>query len=139
MNRRVKLGSALAALALWWGPAGAQVADSPPPPEVREYQDVRYLTGGVGETERQRLQAAARDFNLKLTFAEKSGAYLSDIDVVVTGKDGRTVLAATSDGPFLLAQLPPGDYRISASAGDRQQTRNVTVRDRGQASSNFYW
>lgn len=139
MDRRLKRGAVLVALALAWGPALAQVAELAPPIEAREYQGVRYVTGGVGEGERERLLAQARDFNLKLLFAEKSRSYLSDVDVVVTGKDGRTMLQVTSDGPLLLAKLPPGEYRVSATAAGQQQTRNVTVGDQGQASLNFYW
>ena len=43
------------------------------------------------------------------------------------------------EGPLALAKLPPGAYRISATANGREQTRDATVARTGQRSLNFYW
>ncbi len=108
-------------------------------PEVREFEGIRYVTGGVGEGERTAILGVARDFNLKLTFAEKSGDYLSGVKIVITRGDGRKVLELDSEGPLVLAKLPPGKYRVSATANGREQTRDASVAGTGQQSLNFYW
>jgi len=144
MKKRLVVAGLLAVAALLWGSAAsAQPAASPPDgipaPAVREFEGVRYVTGGVGEGERAGLLAIAQDFNLKLTFAEKSGDYLADVTVVVTRRDGGKVLELESDGPLVLAKLPPGNYRISVTANGREQTRDTSVAATGRQSLNVYW
>jgi len=114
-------------------------AQQEPPPAVREHQGVRYLTGGIGEEERAAILAFAADFNLKLLFAEKGGAYLADVTVIVTGADARKVLELDAGGPLVLARLPAGDYRIAATAGGREQVRKASVPATGQRTLVFYW
>ncbi|WP_332674887.1 carboxypeptidase regulatory-like domain-containing protein [Aromatoleum sp.] len=144
MKRHVLVAGLVAVAALISdGTAFAQSAMPPstdvPAPAVREFEGVRYVTGGVGEDERAALRGIARDFNLKLTFAEKSGDYLSGVKIVITRRDGRKVLELDSEGPLVLAKLPPGGYRISATANGREQTRHANVAGTGQRSLSFYW
>lgn len=144
MKKRIILAGLLAVAALSWGTAAsAQLAVTPsdaiPAPSVREFQGVRYMTGGVTEDERAQLGGIAKDFNLKLIFAEKSGDYLSNVAVVVSAGGGRKVLELTSEGPLVLAKLPPGEYRIAATAYGRQQTLSANVPAKGQRSLDFYW
>lgn len=99
---------------------------------------VPYISGGIGEDERTALNAAAADYNLKLVFADKGGGhYLSDIKVSIKGAKGADVLEAVSDGPWFLAKLPPGSYRVTASAGDQRQSRSVTVGKQKQSRLAF--
>lgn len=144
MKRHILVAGLAAAAALTLnGSAFAQStpasSNDVPAPTVREFEGVRYVTGGVGEDERAAIAGIARDFNLKLTFAEKSGDYLSGVKTVITRRDGRKVLEFDSEGPLALAKLPPGAYRISATANGREQTRDETVARTGQRSLNFYW
>jgi len=144
MKRHILVAGLVAVAALTLnGSAFAQSAppssDEVPAPAVREFEGVLYVTGGVGEGERAAIAEIARDFNLKLTFAEKSGDYLSGVKTVITRRDGRKVLELNSEGPLVLAKLPPGEYRVSATANGREQTRDATVAGTGQRSLNFYW
>ena len=144
MKKRNIIAAVLAIAALSWGTAASAQMRAPAPetipaPTVLEYQGVRYLTGGVGEEERADILGQAREFNLKLVFAEKSSDYLSDVAVVVTAGGGRKVLEATTDGPMLFAKLPPGRYRVTATANGREQTQTASVPATGQRALNFYW
>jgi hypothetical protein len=89
---------------------------TPPPPEVRLYGDIPYLTGGVGEVERATIQAMGEHYPLKLIFSTKNGGYLSDVAVMIEDMSRRTMVAAVSDGPWLFADLPAGQYRVSVTA-----------------------
>jgi hypothetical protein len=40
--------------------------------------------------------------------------YLADIKVEIKDKNGKLVLDAVVQGPFLLAKMPPGRYSVSA-------------------------
>jgi hypothetical protein len=80
------------------------------------YDGVRWLSGGVGEVERQAImETVAKDYSLKLEFARADGSYLSNVDVIVSDAHGQAVATVTSSGPWLLLDLPAGAYRIRAS------------------------
>lgn len=98
--------------------------------EEKVQGSVRYASGGIGEAAVSAFKAAAPKYPLELLFAQKSSpydVYLADVKVVVRGASGQVLLDTVSDGPFLLAQLPPGKYRIEASNDGvvKQQTAEV--------------
>ena len=84
--------------------------------EVMQNGPVSFVSGGVGEDERQEIQKLSPDYSLELLFATKGtpNEYLADIKVEIKDKNGKVVLDAISKGPFLLAKMPPGKYSISA-------------------------
>ena len=85
-----------------------------------------YVTGGVSREEQADFEAMKKSFTLWLTTAdERSGAYLSDAAVEVRDAQNQLILAATLNGPFLLADLEPGRYRVLVTVGG--QTRAVTA------------
>ena len=83
-------------------------------------------SGGVGEEERQALERDAR-YNLKVIAARRDGAYLADVGVTIVDQRGAEVLAARMEGPWLLAELPPGRYRVLGEYHGTMQKRDVTV------------
>jgi hypothetical protein len=108
------------------------------PPTPIERNGVAYISGGVGEDEVQAFRRAASGYNLRITFAAKSGQYLSDVDVrIVSGE--RTVLAVRTDGPFLFVRLPQGSYRVTARDRQVSEARRVVVPRTGGADIRFYW
>jgi hypothetical protein len=94
---------------------------------VRTAGSVSYVSGGVGTESIDQLNSLARDFNLKLVFAMKSGEFLSGVKVAIADAKGKPVLDDTSDGPWLLAKLPAGNYRVSASFGGDEVTQKIQV------------
>ena len=108
--------------------------------EVRRDRDVYWVSGGVGIDEREEMIMALPDHNLKvLTAADKSGAFLSAVQVVVRDAAGRTVLETSLDGPWLLARLPPGRYELVATYDGRSQTPTFTVPASGRREIFLYW
>ncbi|WP_324601483.1 carboxypeptidase-like regulatory domain-containing protein [Accumulibacter sp.] len=108
-------------------------------PIVRETGGLTYLSGGVGEESRQQLSAHASEFNLKLVFAMASGTYLSTVRVAITDAKGKAVLEATSDGPWFLAKLPMGNYRVVASYAGKAIERSVAVDSTALRTVDFRW
>ncbi|MFM0237375.1 carboxypeptidase regulatory-like domain-containing protein [Paraburkholderia phytofirmans] len=116
---------------------GLALAQSVPQPASKN--GVSYITGGVGEDEVQAFRAAASGYNLRMTFASKTGNYLSDIDVMITSGAGRPVLSVRTEGPFLFVRLPAGHYQIGAQTRHVTETRKIQVPAHGGADLRFYW
>ena len=95
--------------------------------------NVSYITGGVGKDEQELANAIGRfGYNVQLVFAEQqTGAYLADVRVRLADTKGSVVLETVTDGPMLLAKLPPGRYQVMAEV--RGQTRTATVDATGGA------
>jgi hypothetical protein len=91
-------------------------------------QEFPYLTGGVGTEEREILEASGKAYNVHLTFAEKAGAYISDVNLVITGAKGEEIIAITTNGPLFYIQLPPGSYGVSATfKGETKKIKSLIV------------
>jgi hypothetical protein len=106
---------------------------------VQSDQGIRYVSGGIGLSERDELRALSDQFNLQLMFAmHGSGNYLADVQVRILDARGAPVLNATSQGPYFMAQLPPGSYTVEADMFGQTQRQTVRVGPR-QSRLNFYW
>ena len=112
---------ALAVSAAFAGVAGAQQSS------VNRDAKQIVISGGVGLEARAQLAQHEREANLKLVFTEPQGSYLSDIGVKVFDRSGAMVLDTTSNGPWLLAKLSPGTYRIVATDQGTTREHRVTV------------
>jgi hypothetical protein len=104
-----------------------------------EYQGITYITGGVGEEEREHIEAAAGEFNLKLICAREDGAFVSDVQITVKDKAGAIILQATSDGPLFYAKLPPGNYLVEAIYESVARQSEVAVAATGQGVVDLRW
>ncbi|MBZ2209764.1 hypothetical protein [Massilia soli] len=123
------LAASCAALVI---PVAAQdpgAAAGRPLPEPKTENGVKYVCGGIGMTEAERMKALSREYDLMITFAASNGAYLADIGVEIAhGKD--KLLTANCGGPIMLVDVPKaGTYRITADTEGQQQVRTARVRD----------
>jgi hypothetical protein len=100
---------------------------------------IPYLTGGVGEEERAQLEAEAKDYNLKLVFAESGGAFVADVQVTVKNDEGSAVLAATAKGPLFFAKLPEGNYTVEATYREERKESSVSLAATKQRVIDFRW
>jgi len=104
-----------------------------------EQNGIAYATGGVGQDESAAMRGMAKDYSLRVLAAAKSGEYVADVKVAISDAQGKQVLALDIQGPYLLARLPPGRYRVDAAYGQARQTRQVQVPSSGQADVSFYF
>lgn len=123
------------------GPLVAGAADmSMPALHPATEGSIKYVSGGFGIDERQALDAVAKDYNLKLIFAEKgSGAYLADAKVSIAGMKGQKILDAVSNGPWFMARLPAGHYTITAAIDGKSLEHKATVTAGRHTQVRFYW
>jgi hypothetical protein len=106
---------------------------------VRAASGISYMSGGAGTESVDRLRSMEKDFSLKLVFALDSGAYLADVHVIITDASDTVVLDAVAEGPWLLATLPTGRYRVDASFGGRAETRRVVIGPGTLRTIEFRW
>jgi hypothetical protein len=106
---------------------------------VQQYGDVRYVTGGISDSDVQRTQELARGMNLQVVFALMNGDYLADVDVVVQDARGREVLRVEGADPLLFARVPPGRYVVKAEVEGKQLERRVEVPSSGREVVYLHW
>ena len=115
-----------------WLPPGGSI-------QVQTYQGIRFASGGIGLSGRDQLSALSPQFNLRLMFAmQGSGNYLAGAQVRILNSRGAVVLDATSEGPYFLAQLPPGSYTVEVSALGQTQQQTARIGQQ-QSRLNFFW
>jgi hypothetical protein len=133
MNSQTVFGLAASTLLVLVLASAAPAVDRPSL-EPHMQGKVTYLTGGIGEEEQAAVREHAGEYNLWITLTRPDGAYLSKVEVRVENDAGETLLDTTTDGPFLLAKLPPGRYAIRTMAMDRHtERRTVDVPEQGQS------
>jgi len=106
---------------------------------VRSSGGISYVSGGVGAASTDRLSALAKDFNLKLVFALKSGDYVSGVDVTIADAAGKTLVNTKSEGPWFLTRLPAGNFKIAATLDGKTETRTVAVGAEKLRTVDFRW
>jgi hypothetical protein len=125
-----------------------QVPQPAPPPEPSAERrlpgqsalGVPHISGGIGASEREAMEQVKSQYNLRLLFAVAgSGAYLSNIRVQIQDAAGPTLLSTVTIGPWLYANLAPGDYVLTVEHAGQAQTRNVTLAATGAVAESFYW
>lgn len=105
----------------------------------KEFNGTPYLSGGIGEEELEQINQARKDFNFKLLMAEKSGAYVTGVQVVIVDSKGKKALEIQGAGPLLLAKLPVGAYQVSATFEGQLVQQRMDVRAGRMQSLVFRW
>lgn len=106
--------------------------------ENEEMNSIPYVTGGVGDEERETMQAMKPDYNLFIESATKSGAYVGDTKVVISERGGPQIFE-TNAGPLFYAQLPPGRYTIEGMSQGQVIKKDITISKRKPANIHFQW
>lgn len=102
--------------------AAAAAAPTVPPayrgalPPWHQQGEVTYLSGGATPLEADAVKRAAQEYPLELVFRERDGnaaRTLRDMPVTITDARGKVVFDGPSAGPYFLASLPDGRYRVT--------------------------
>jgi hypothetical protein len=146
MKRFIHIPAGMAAAAALTMAAGLAQAATPQAdttlPPVQTSGPIEYLSGGIGQGEAQAIEQASRHWPLTLEFAQHRtprDEYVADVDTVVRDQAGRKVLDIVSDGPFVLAKLPPGSYSIAATMDGKTLHEKVVIKQGEPAKAVFVW
>jgi len=101
-------------------------------PVERTQGSVSYITGGVTIDERDSLRQMERQYPLTIELASPGAwaghdPYQAEVRVDIRDQQGARVLQTMTDGPFLLAALPPGRYTVTAEVNGRQLQRTLDI------------
>lgn len=88
---------------------------------------VTFVTGGIGAFEKSWFDAHANDYKLKVTYSDATGHHLAGVNVQLTDKDGKVVMSAITDGPYLLVDAKPGSYTLMSSYQGASKSKKVTL------------
>jgi hypothetical protein len=106
-------------------PAAALAAGGNLPVEIQTSQGIQFYNGGAGLDERSEM---SQIYPLKVVLATDGGLYLNDAEIVISTTDGKEVFRAQADnGPWLVADVPPGSYSLEASLEGRTTAASVEV------------
>lgn len=103
---------------------------------------VAYLASGKSNEDTVAMRHVARYYPLELEFARKAAPRLqqpADIDVMIKDRYGKLVLRAKTEGDLLLANLPAGEYAVSATYNGAAILQKVTVEQGQHRKLNFEW
>src|SRR5450830_532143 len=71
--------------------------------------NVTYLTGGIGDSEAESIRAIAKNYPLEVVFVQKLNQqeeFLAEVKVKIQDQQQNVILDITTEGPYLLANLP---------------------------------
>jgi hypothetical protein len=109
-------------------------------------EPVSFRSGGSSSEDFNALDRVESGYTFKLLMAAKgSGAYLADVSVRVTSLPaGELMLDTRTEGPLLLAALPPGRYEVTATAAVKPgalttQKRSIVIPSTGLHKEVMYF
>jgi len=83
-----------------------------------------FTCSGIGVEEREAADQVPH--TLRLEYAQPDGHYLGYVETRIA-RGGSELVNATCPGPWLLADLPPGSYTVTATFKGATKTVTVTV------------
>ena len=120
MRKLLALGVVLVPMAA--APSFAQDAE-------KSFQGIKYACTGIAESKEDPRWAA---YPLKLIFAAADGDYASDVRVEIDNDAGNRVFEAYCEfEPWLMVDLAPGKYKVTATAKNGQ-SKSVTLSVTGE-------
>lgn len=111
-------------------------------PSAHQEGGVTWLSGGVGEDESQAIRQVMAGYPLVIEFLGKTqygNEYLANIPIRISDTHGKVILDTQSDGPFMLAKLPPGKYTATASYNGKVENRTFNLTQKGNSRVIFQW
>lgn len=116
-------------------------------PHQKVPDQVCYISGGVDSDEVAEFKLLAKNFLLEAVFVQKADLevnnrieeYLASVNLQIKDAKGNVVVETTTDGPFFLADLPPGKYQISAEHDGIVKNNSVRVVAKKHQRVVFLW
>lgn len=95
---------------------------------------VSAVCSGIGEE--GRAEAETVPHSLKLVYAQPDGDFLGNVETRISG-DGGELVNVRCPGPWVLVDLPPGSYEVTATFKGETKSRRVTVGGSGTRQQVF--
>ena len=99
-------------------------------PDSKRYQDIQYISGGIGSEESDAMLLLGKKWPLTLEFAQdhpQRPLWVADVQVKITNSKKKAIFDALSDGPIMLIELPADQYEIEAKFEERTLKRKIKL------------
>lgn len=119
----------------WFCYAQAQI------PDTQYSQGISYVSGGVGEGEAQAIVSEVKQWPLFLELSQLEngrGVWIFGAQIQILNSQKKIVFDAQADGPYMLINLPQGDYLIEARYQNTIQKKAVSIQSSPQKISIFW-
>lgn len=111
-------------------------------PDTQYSQGISYISGGVGEEESQAIVAEAKQWPLLLELSQLEGGrgvWIFGAKVKILNAQSKMIFDAQADGPYMLINLPVGEYVIEASYQGVTQKKGVSVKLNSSQKLSIFW
>lgn len=114
------------------------------PPKPITTGEVSYVSGGICIGGVNQMKSMAKDFPLEIVLVEKSDEYekenyIADVKVKINDASDNLILDVVTEGPFLLVDLPNGNYQITAEYHNVVKSRRVKINKNKHERVVFLW
>lgn len=120
---------------VWFCFAQAQI------PNTQYSQGISFISGGVGEEEAQAIVSEAKQWPLFLELSQLEngrGIWIFGAKIKIYSSQNQLIFDAQADGPYMLINLPQGDFLIEASYQNVVQKRAISIKPAPQKISIFW-
>jgi hypothetical protein len=108
---------------------------------------VCYISGGISGDEVAQFKSHAKEYLLEIVFVQKADTedngrieeYLAEVQLQIKDAKGNVVVDTITEGPFFLANLPPGKYQITADYAGVIKNNAVNISAKKHQRIVFLW
>jgi hypothetical protein len=111
-------------------------------PNTQYSQGIAYVSGGVGAEESQAILDEAKQWPLLLELSQLErgrGVWIFGTTIQILNAQNQIIFDAQANGPFILINLPVGNYQIAAIYQGVTQNKSVTVKSATSQKINLFW
>lgn len=111
-------------------------------PSTKYSEGLAFISGGVGEGESEAILAEAKQWPLLLELSQLEqgrGVWIFGAQIQILDAKQQSIFDAPSDGPYMLINLKPGQYRIQATYQGVLQTKTVEILADQPKKLSIFW
>jgi hypothetical protein len=111
-------------------------------PNTQYSQGIAYVSGGVGAEESQAILDEAKQWPLLLELSQLErgrGVWIFGAMIQIQDAQNQIIFEASANGPFILINLPAGDYQLAASYQGVVQKRSINLKLSASQKINLFW
>ena len=105
-------------------------------------QGISYISGGVGEEESQAILAEAKQWPVLLELSQLEngrGVWIFGAKIKITNAQNQVIFDAQADGPYMLINLPAGNYLLEGIYQEVLQKRSIAVKTALSQKISLFW
>jgi hypothetical protein len=111
-------------------------------PDTKYSHGISYISGGVGEEESQAILAEAKQWPLLLELSQLEngrGIWIFGAKIKILNINNQLAFDAQADGPYILINLPVGQYQIEATYQGVIQRKAVNIQASAPQKLAIFW